>query len=58
MSLDEYRRNPLANFFTMWHEPRRDSDNDGKLSPVEFQWRRRPELACLEAEYFRCLDVL
>jgi Ca2+-binding EF-hand superfamily protein len=57
LSLDEYRRIPLANFFTMWHEPRRDSDNDGKLSPIEFQWRRRPELACLEAEYFRSFDL-
>jgi Ca2+-binding EF-hand superfamily protein len=57
LSLDEYRRIPLANFFVYWQYPRQDSNNDGKLSPGDFQWGRRPELACLEAEYFRCLDV-
>ena len=57
MSLEEYRRTPLANHFANWNELRRDSDNDGRLSAGDFQWGRHPELAGLEAEYFRCLDV-
>jgi Ca2+-binding EF-hand superfamily protein len=57
LSLEEYRRIPLVNFFVPWHEPRRDSDNDGRLSSGDFQWGRRPDLACLEAEYFRTFDV-
>jgi hypothetical protein len=40
-----------------WHEPRVDRDNDGRLSPAEFQRAGPPELACLVSEYFRCLDV-
>ncbi|MEZ6132680.1 MAG: EF-hand domain-containing protein [Planctomycetaceae bacterium] len=54
-SLREFRLIPQINLLTTWHAAR-DTDNDGKLSPLEFRFMPPPALASLSLEYFRRLD--
>ncbi|MCX7397704.1 MAG: hypothetical protein NT138_08525 [Planctomycetales bacterium] len=55
-SLREFRLLPHVNLLANWHLAK-DSNNDGKLSPVEFRFMSAPPLAALSRAYFERLDT-
>jgi Ca2+-binding EF-hand superfamily protein len=57
LSLVEYRLTPFANELVRWDLRLPDPDNDGRLSPGEFQFSSGITLAGLMADYFRLLDL-
>lgn len=57
LSLTEYRLTPFANDQVRWDVRLNDADNDGRLSPSEFQYLPGLPLASLLAESFRILDL-
>ncbi|QDU37464.1 EF hand [Maioricimonas rarisocia] len=57
LSFREFRLCPIANFHEAWHEQRRDSDDDGFLSPADFSWGRTIDGAAMVAFMFHSLDT-
>tara|TARA_R110002072_G_scaffold243821_2_gene403052 strand:+ start:19623 stop:22193 length:2571 start_codon:yes stop_codon:yes gene_type:complete len=56
LNLTEYLLSPLANPFCRWWERRKDTTNDGVLSPTEFHWNQTYAQAGLTRFYFHQFD--
>ncbi|WP_339683641.1 hypothetical protein [Gimesia maris] len=56
LTLYEYLNTPITNPVVKWHVERKDKDNDGMLSEVEFDWDTGLTARSLICDYFALLD--
>lgn len=56
LSLYEYRSTPITNPVVKWHVGRKDTNNNGTLSEVEFDWGLGLSARALIRESFHSLD--